>query len=942
VSGAELTTIPGWRSGPADAPPPGARFGRFVARRTLGHGGTGVVVEAHDPELDRRVAIKVLRPGADAGGHGLEREAQAMARLSHPNVVAVYEVGRAGDQTFIARELVDGETLRAWLGARRPWREVVAMFVAAGRGIAAAHAAGLVHGDVKPDNVLVGRDGRPRVTDFGLVGGGLSGEPFPAAPSATSSGRGAPLGTPAYMSPEHWAGDRIDARSDQFSFCVALWEALWGSRPFAGDDPAAVRAAVRAGRVAAAPARSGAPRWLEPALRRGVATDPEARWPSLDALVDELERRLTAGGRAGRVAAGIAAALAAGVAVAGVTGGAAHAERCPAPDGRLAEVWDDARRVALRDHLTGIDPALGARRFTAAVAPVDLGAAAWRDLHVAACRATRIDGVQSDTLLDLRMRCLDRWLRELDGTIGLLAAAADPAGVDRAVEAVTHLSSVAACEDTATLTASAPPPGPQRAAVDAVLEDVDRIALARKAGRIVSLRAEIDAVVARARTLGHAPTLAVALDELAAVQGASADATAQRATLEELIQVAAAAPDDARLAQAWVRLLAALGTLDQPDHARAVFPAARAAVIRAGEPIGLRSDLRLNQAYAIRHHAPAEARALLDEARAGLLGAGAGGAGSPLADRLVGVTVTLAGLQRAAGELDAAVASYRDAIARSEELYGADHPAVGRAYANLGDTLWALGHDDDAIAAIREAVRMFDARLGDSPALATVLSTLGAMLMQMDDDAAFEAAAPYLDRGVAIARATLPPDDVQRMAIFGDAAMYHHRRGAAADAEALFDEAIAFADRTGTATSQVAVVHYNRAELLADLGRCGDALAGYRRAIDVFEASRGPDTPSLVYPLAGAGACLSRGGDHAAAIAAFDRALAIDAPAGVDGLKLILRYRRGRSLAESRRDVAGGVAEVRAARRAIAERSGADGSALVGEIDAWLRAHGGR
>ena len=198
---------------------PGATYGRFVVIGVLGSGGMGVVLSAYDPKLDRNVALKLLRPevwSAASGGarERLQREAQAMARLSHPNVVTVYEAGQVGDREFLAMELVDGETLRAWQRAEpRAWRDALAIYIAAGRGLAAAHAAGLVHRDFKPDNVLIGRDGRPRVGDFGLVSVG-------AEPRTVR-------GTPAYMAPEQWsAAEDIDARADQFSFCVALWEAI--------------------------------------------------------------------------------------------------------------------------------------------------------------------------------------------------------------------------------------------------------------------------------------------------------------------------------------------------------------------------------------------------------------------------------------------------------------------------------------------------------------------------------------------------------------------------------------------------------------------------------------------------------------------------------------------------------------------------------------------
>jgi hypothetical protein len=273
----------GGDAGGVAVPMRGGSVGRFVVIGVVGRGGMGVVLSAFDPELDRKVALKLLADQPDAERRArLLREAQAMARLSHPNVVTVYEVGHAAEHPFIAMELVEGTTLRGWLAERpRGWREIVEIFVAAGRGLVAAHDAGLVHRDFKPDNVLLGRDGRPRVGDFGLSASGIA-----------LDDAGKLLGTPSYMAPEQWLGGEVDARTDQFAFCTALWRALWEQAPFADDDVATLREAVLAGHFRKPPTQRGVPGWIEPALRRGLDRDPRARWPSLEALLDHLERRL--------------------------------------------------------------------------------------------------------------------------------------------------------------------------------------------------------------------------------------------------------------------------------------------------------------------------------------------------------------------------------------------------------------------------------------------------------------------------------------------------------------------------------------------------------------------------------------------------------------------------------------------------------------------------
>ena len=297
-------------------------IGRFRVLRPLGAGGMSVVYAAYDEKLDRRIALKLLRGGETPDSQPrLLREAQAMARLAHPNVVAVHEVGTWNDQVYVAMEFVKGRDLRTWLAeAPQHHADVVEVFTAAGRGLAAAHHAGIVHRDFKPANVLLGDDGRVRVVDFGLARTGneqlpdLSHTRLPAPITSLTTSltmTGALVGTPAYMSPEQHAGRLADARSDQFSFCVALWEGLYGVTPFAGQTLTALAEEVVAGRIAPVPEDSNVPAWLRRVLLRGLAVDPAARWPSMDDLLDELardpEKLRRARLRIGLVAAGIIA-----------------------------------------------------------------------------------------------------------------------------------------------------------------------------------------------------------------------------------------------------------------------------------------------------------------------------------------------------------------------------------------------------------------------------------------------------------------------------------------------------------------------------------------------------------------------------------------------------------------------------------------------------------
>ena len=348
----------------------GSVVGRYRIERLVGSGAMGMVYAARDPELDRMVALKLIRPDRRSAGleARLRRESQALARLQHPNVTAVHDVGSIGGDVFVAMELVPGETLRGWLdGGRRSWREVLAVFRQAGAGLAAAHAAGLVHRDFKPENVLLDGE-RAVVTDFGLARAPAETEVVEVAaaggPGAGSdpgvTATGLVVGTPAYMAPEQFEGKAIGARADQFAFAVALHEALHGERPFAGDDVAALWESIRTWDMRPPPADRKVPRWLRAVVLRGLSRAPEDRFPDMGAMV-----RALAGPRQRTIklaAACGAVLLGGGVAVGLALGAAAAASAaCAAATTASREVWGGEAREAVRARFAS----LGARSPTA-------------------------------------------------------------------------------------------------------------------------------------------------------------------------------------------------------------------------------------------------------------------------------------------------------------------------------------------------------------------------------------------------------------------------------------------------------------------------------------------------------------------------------------------------------------------------------------------------
>jgi len=345
---------------------PGAWIGRYTILAKLGEGGMGEVFSAYDTELERRVAIKILRPRVvhdPLGQVRMQREAQALARLSHPNVVQIHDVGALGGQLFVAMEFVKGPTLRAWQEARDPRGEagrapILAMYAQAGAGLAAAHARGLVHRDFKPDNVLVGDDGRARVLDFGLAAG-LRELPATGEASERSKARavglldsdltrtGSIMGTPAYMAPEQFLAQAADARADIFAFAAALYEALYGELPFAGDTFAERHAAVVDGVVRPAPEGASVPAWLRCVLLRGLARDPADRYGDIETfLADLLDDPIARRRRRARIFAALVGVL---VLIAGlIFGGLSLAQRWGQA---RAEAMAEERRLAVEERI---------------------------------------------------------------------------------------------------------------------------------------------------------------------------------------------------------------------------------------------------------------------------------------------------------------------------------------------------------------------------------------------------------------------------------------------------------------------------------------------------------------------------------------------------------------------------------------------------------------
>jgi serine/threonine protein kinase len=655
----------------------GARLGRYVVLEWLGQGGMGVVYAAFDPELDRRVALKVLHPD-----HGDERvstndtllrEAQALARVSHPNVVTVYDVGAHEGRVFLSMEYVRGETLAAWLGREpRSWSVLLARFVDAARGLAAAHEAGLIHRDFKPSNVLIGVDGRVRVTDFGLACLAIS-------DATTLPGARSWKGTPAYMSPEQRRGERVDARSDQYSFCVALDEALRSELPARGES--------------AAPARVGA------AIARGLSAKPSERFPSLDALIAALEpERATSRWPIAIALVAVCVALGLG---AWARVEAAAPRPCAGADRKLAALWNDDRRRAVAAAFTATKTPFAGDALREVSSLLDAYAERWVATHELACEATRVTGEQSQDLLDLRIGCLDGEAHELGALVESFTSA-NAKTVELAVQAAHRLPPLEACADSAALRARVRPPSDPalRAESVRVRASLDRaIALDRGGQSAAAADAAAPLLAAARATLDRSLEAEVDL-ALGTIRKGLGDLRGSDAALLDAVEAAESAADDRVKVRALIQLTSNLaGDESKYDEAARTGGLAAAVLTRLPSEVALRAALDLSLS------AVDDGRGRYREAFARTERA------LDLAERTFGPHDYLVAqaLKTGAthlsylGEDEKSLAYQQRALTIFEGALGAHHPEIAIALRNLGIAELALHRFDDALRDIGRA-----------------------------------------------------------------------------------------------------------------------------------------------------------------------------------------------------------------------------------------------
>jgi tetratricopeptide (TPR) repeat protein len=786
----------------------GDHLGRYVLGASIGAGGMGTVYLAHDPELDREVAVKLIRadqasdPEATAR---LVREAQSLARLQHPSVVSVFEIGIVQGLAFIAMEYVPGEVLSRWQRkADRSTDEILDVYGQAGEGLAAAHAQDIIHRDFKPANVLVGRDGRARVLDFGIATLGAS-----IAPADGSDGRernagtsdsttltrmGDVLGTPSYMSPEQHGGKLVDHRSDQYAFCVALFEALYGVRPFAGDDLATLAKNKIGGSVQIVERGRAVPAAVRRVIVRGLSADPDRRWPTMGELLAALESARKP--RWTMAALGIAVPVVAAAGLLLTSDGAAKS--CERPESALAGTWDPLTQQTLSDRFGGVQLPDVAKTWALVQPKVDEYAQQWMEAYSTACEAPL-----DDEVLDLTMACLHQRRTALGSVVDVLSRGELDVmrNAGRLVRGLPSVEQCAEIED-AHGRLDAPPA--------AVATEVER--LRRKVGVVTAL--------AQAGKFDEA----IALSEEIA-----------RAQVETGYEPLRLEIDEARGSAmgSTNRIDDAITLLEQTFHDASVSRyhavearAASSLVYLVGSAKG---DGEGGERWARQAQAAIEAGNLGDLETAG-------------------VEINLGSSYMAAGRLEDAMQLYDRAWETRVRILGDHHPETAVVLSNRAALFAQLGRLEDAEAAYRQVIEIWEDELG--PAHPAVSTSLNGLIGILDRRGRVDEAVPMAERSIAIRRGALGNEHPKVAIAEETAGSLYLKRGDYERAQQHFDEALRIREATLPAGHiEMGGSWINLGMLAEKQGRYEDSVRAARKAVDILENNVGTEHPWLAYPL---------------------------------------------------------------------------------------------
>jgi tetratricopeptide (TPR) repeat protein len=830
--------------------PPGTAIGRYLVLDHLGAGGMGTVHAAWDRELQRKIALKLVRPERKAGEGATQararflREAQALAQISHPNVVAVFDLGPWGDEVYLAMEFVEGRDLRAFLGELPPaddarrWPRLLEIFREIGRGLQAVHAAGLVHRDVKPANLMIGNDGRARVMDFGLArriaeaGQGLPADSPAASPLEQNfTSTGLRIGTPSYMAPEQFLGLPCDQRADVFSFSVALFEALYGRRPFGDPGEGGLEERLLAGRIEPRPAGSPVPEALHRVVLRGLAREPEDRWPRIGDLLDAADAVPRERRRKRRLAA--AAGALAVLVLLGFGLYRLRDERCADAGAPLEAAFGQAQKEAIVTAFRRVGANFGPTG-EGLVAQLEAYGSAWAAQRRDACEDTHHRGEQSEELLDRRMFCLDRRLAELRSAAGLLATA-DLALVESSQPALDLLGDLDACADLVQLASGgALPPAEKREQARFIQQDLID-AKAHYAQHPGPLSRELTEKAAQAaERLGYPPLLIDARLELCGMDIEDSRIEDAYASCLAATAAAIAGDDAAGLARA-AGLTAWLESevSGKPQRALGWMAIADAAAARLGRRPLLAA--RLEQTRGLIALRRDEDEAGLSALRKSLELA----AGSPQADqRRATINNDLAIVLLQMRRFDESEQAFRRALELNAKVFGPHHPNLAGTLNNLGSLHYRQKHYEDALQLHLAALDMLRRSYGEEHRL--VALTKNNVATALRELGRHEEAEGHLLRAIAILERLSGPENPDLARPLGHLAGLFREREPG-KALALYSRAHGILIKSlGEDALAVAASHQNLGITLGKLERFPEARRHLERSYAISRRSTDP------------------------------------------------------------------------------------------------------
>ncbi len=829
----------------------GNKLGRYVVLNKVGEGGMGVVYAAYDPELDRKVAIKLLM--TSLGGSldaelaeqrtRLLREAQAMAKLSHPNVITVHDVGEFRDQVFVAMEFIDGGTLTDWCKQSRSWRETMAVFLAAGQGLAAAHRAGLVHRDFKPDNVLLDSDGRAVVTDFGLArpAAGRTDafntikviESTPVM-SAQLTRTGALVGTPAYMAPEQLAGERSDALADQFSFCVTLYEGLFGHRPFEGRVLGELMANVTGGRILPPPRDVAVPRRVRRAVIRGLSVRPDERFETMEALIAELSRDPVRTWRRWTTVILPSAVLGIGL-VAYQNPDRSKDAFCEDIDSHLRGIWDADRKGSLRAAFLATAKPYAEASWEKTETSLNDYARDWLESQQGACEQAS-EGTLPQSVMALRMSCLEQRRRELSTLVSVLQDV-DGNSLERVRDVTTLLRAPSICDDIdalARLDASLDTPEKRELRVELDALDTQAMAL-MKTGKfdeaLQVARDALDRSRANEHTWNEAESLII-MAEIREQQGGYGDAEALQH--EAMSAALAAGHHDVVARVAIGRVWSGSDAGSDLEEAERWYHHGLAAIKRLGDSPARRVQIENGMAVALMSHDA------LEDAEEHI--------------------------QRAL-----------DASANVPETGPVNEDAT---WGNLGRLYALQGRYREAADALRKSLELTEARYGAShPFMTDALENMGAVLGDQGDHLGSR---DYLTRALELRRMTLGDGHPANATSLFNLANVDRHLGDYTQARAKLEEALEILRESHARPADIADILLRIGDVQRSIGDLASATASHRAAVELVEPLEGMSPVARARFIGGLGRTLVEAGQYDEGRAHLNRSLELISELPID------------------------------------------------------------